>query len=54
MGAGIRQPRRAERRGNGLFDGDDGYSFKRQHGSISSFASASWFETRRKMRRSSP
>jgi hypothetical protein len=32
MRAGIRQARGAERRGDRLFHGNHGYSFKRQHG----------------------
>src|SRR5580692_11871385 len=32
MRAGVRQPRTAERGGDRLLDGDDGNSFKRQHG----------------------
>jgi hypothetical protein len=31
MGAGIRQPRTAERGGDRLFDGNDGQSLERQH-----------------------
>src|ERR1700740_1147009 len=31
MGAGVRQPRTAERCCDRLFDGDDGYSLERQH-----------------------